>query len=257
VGGVEELVLATDSRLTGGHTWDAGPKLIPLERGDCALCFAGHTAYAYPVLLHIANYVAMYERARSRALDLTAFKGHVLRVVQDLLDDVSEPVTPPHREFGLVLGGYSWRYGDFKIWSLEYEESKGQFYFRRATSHTRRTRSTKKFWFIGDETNAARVALYELLRSRRKLTVGGLDMEPFEILVSFIRDEAFDSIGGPPQLLKVHRHMNVRAMNVFWPSRADGRLTYLGRGLLEYETNRRLTLDPDTLEVLRPDQLTD
>ena len=34
VGTTQELVLATDSRLTGGHTWDCCPKILSLPRGD-------------------------------------------------------------------------------------------------------------------------------------------------------------------------------------------------------------------------------
>jgi hypothetical protein len=253
IGTTEELVLATDSRLTGGHIWDAGPKLVPLARGDSALCFAGVTAYAYPLLQHIQNYIAVYDRARSRALDLNDLKGHILRVVQRLIDEIEDPVTPPYGDFGLVLAGYSWRYSDFRIWSLEYDLVQSQFFFRRATSHARRTKSTKKFWFIGDHTEEARVELYDLLQSRKKLTVGGLDMEPFEVLVRFIRDSRYRSIGGPPQLLKVYRHMNTRGFNVIWPDGKSGRITYLGRTLLDYERNRRLTIDPDTLVITSPD----
>ena len=143
LGDTEELVLATDSRLTGGHTWDAGPKLLPLARGDAALCFSGDTAYAYPLILHIHNYVEAYERARSRALDLTDFKGHVLRVVQDLIEHVEDPVTPPQGDFGLVLAGYSWKLQSFRIWSLEYDQAQRRFFFRKATGHARRTKGTK------------------------------------------------------------------------------------------------------------------
>jgi len=247
----EELILATDSRLSGGHTWDCGPKIVPLRRGDCALCFAGNTAYAYPIIIHVQHYVEMYERALSRAQDLTDFKGHVLRVLDAMLRDVVNPVHPPQREFGLVLAGYSWRYQQFKIWSLSYDKKRGRFSFQRATSHSRRTSSTKKFWFIGDNTYQARIRLYNLLRKRHKLTVGGLDMEPFEILLSFIRDGRYRSIGGAPQVVKIYKHMNHLALNVLWPD-ASGPRTYLGRRLLDYEANRCLTLDPDSLTIVAP-----
>src|SRR5436309_586712 len=48
----EELVFATDSRLTGGEIWDYGVKLFDLGRPGCLLCFAGHTRRAYPLILH-------------------------------------------------------------------------------------------------------------------------------------------------------------------------------------------------------------
>lgn len=77
-------------------------------------------------------------------------------------------------------------------------------------------------------------------------------MEPFEILVSMIRDPQYDSIGGPPQVVKVYPHMNSLPHNVFWPIGGEKTRTYLGRPLLSYESNRFLTLDPDSLQLSTP-----
>lgn len=245
----QELFLATDSRLTGGHTWDVGPKIMPLQRGDCALCFAGRTAYSYPLMLHIRNYIDMDDKAKSRALDLAELKGHLRRVVEDLIDQVGGSVSPPYEEFCLLIAGYSWRYSQFMIWALEYDDNMNSFYFRRATKHAKQTDSTKEFWFIGDQTTEAQARLYEILRSDERLKVGGLNMEPLQVLIEFIRNPEYNSIGGPPQVVKIYEHMNSLGLNVLWPSGDDGHLTYLGRRLLDYETNRRMVLDPDTLEV--------
>lgn len=81
------------------------------------------------------------------------------------------------------------------------------------------------------------------------MTVGGLDMEPFEVLRDMIRETKFTSIGGPPQMVKVYKHLNTLPHNIFWPTRDANQLTFLGRPLLSYEKNRFLSLDPDTLEV--------
>jgi len=48
VGNVQELVMATDSRLRRGRAWDVAPKILTLPRTDCAICFAGDTDDAYP-----------------------------------------------------------------------------------------------------------------------------------------------------------------------------------------------------------------
>ena len=51
VGATKELVVASDSRLSFGCRWDCCPKVLALPRGDAAMCFAGNTMYAYPVML--------------------------------------------------------------------------------------------------------------------------------------------------------------------------------------------------------------
>ena len=95
----------------------------------------------------------------------------------------------------------------------------------------RRVISPQKFWFIGDDTEEARIRLYEILEARRKLTVGGLDMEPLEVLIDLIRSDKHESIWGAPQVLKIYRHMNAPGLKVLWPD-SRGQLTYLSRRLL-------------------------
>src|SRR5579863_1409231 len=48
----ERVVIATDSRITGGYRYDFGTKLITFGRGDCALCREGSTSYTYSFAVH-------------------------------------------------------------------------------------------------------------------------------------------------------------------------------------------------------------
>ena len=50
-GDKKELVMATDSRLTGGESWASGVKMLQLPPQDCLLCFSAATARASPLLL--------------------------------------------------------------------------------------------------------------------------------------------------------------------------------------------------------------
>jgi len=43
VGNTKELVVASDSRLTGGHQWDTAPKILCSASGDRVIAFAGGT----------------------------------------------------------------------------------------------------------------------------------------------------------------------------------------------------------------------
>src|SRR5574341_676533 len=88
--GVEELIFASDSRLSAGQDWDCCPKIIPLLRSDSAICFAGDTNNAYPSMLQLQHALEIYPKARSRAMDIHDFKGHVLRVLNNMRDFISD-----------------------------------------------------------------------------------------------------------------------------------------------------------------------
>jgi hypothetical protein len=255
VGGVEELVFATDSRLRGPFVWDACPKVLPLPRNDCALCFAGDTAVAYPIMLQLEAAVRYYSRTLNRAVDLTEFRGKVLDLINGMrLAMHSFPKLEEGHiedETFLVLGGYSWRFSDFRIWTLHYDASIGRFTFRPASAWSG-IDGNRLLAVVGNEVEYAKKRLIDLLTARGKREVGGFDMEPFEVLRDIIRSEVHDSIGGPPQLLKVYRHMNATPFSVYWPDRASGRVTMLGRELLHYERSSVGILDPDSLAVDSP-----
>lgn len=255
-GKTEELLIATDSRLRSGHAWDCAPKIIPLPRNDSAICFAGDTHFAYPIMLQVSNAVAMHQKNRTRAKDITELRGHIIRVIEGMRTHFSDP---PKGNTGamaptaiFIFAGYSWNTGHFKIWILHYNKVEDCFRFRSAGMHRKRTGGTKHFTFVGDHTSEAGRRLYELLKNRRKLKTGGLNMEPLEVLRDMIRDKTFPEIGGPPQIVKIYKHMNCMPYSVYWPSRNDGTLSFLGRPLLDYEKTEYLAFDPDTLETEVP-----
>jgi hypothetical protein len=75
-------------------------------------------------------------------------------------------------------------------------------------------------------------------------------MEPFEVLRDMIRQRVDPRIGGPPQVVKVYRHINVTPFGVFWPDRASGAKTLLGRELQWYERVNTGIIDPDQLDIV-------
>jgi hypothetical protein len=250
-----ELVLASDSRLRFGRAWDCCPKIMGLPRRDSAICFAGDTMYAYPIMLQVSNAIVMHERTLSRASDLTDLNGHLLRVLNQMhsqIHDLPKGEDLDSPEVLFMLAGYSWKVNDFRIWQYYFRPKERKFLARSASTHTRRTAGTKYFHCVGDHVGEARARLYRLLQSRKKLTVGGLGMEPFEVLVEMIRNGKYPTIGGPPQIIKVYRYADYIPYGVYWPSKASGAVTLYGRPLLDYERHRFPALDPDTLEVLRP-----
>lgn len=71
----EELVFASDSRLRSYGAWDTNPKIFPLERTDCAICFAGDTQYSYPIVTQIQNAIKSFKMSHSRFQDIVHFQG--------------------------------------------------------------------------------------------------------------------------------------------------------------------------------------
>src|SRR5258705_4030003 len=93
-GDTDEMVVATDSRLSGGIVVESGPKVFVPLRKDCVIAFAGSTFVAYPLMIQLLRYSEDYARAASRALDLCEFAGHAARLCSDILRRVVRQSSP-------------------------------------------------------------------------------------------------------------------------------------------------------------------
>jgi hypothetical protein len=255
IGGIRELIVASDSRLSGGQFWDANPKIMLLPRSDCVISFAGDTYDSYPLMLQAYNAVLMFNAASNRSLDLTQLKGHLIRVFNQSrrfithLPTGQDYPTPPDVSF--MLAGYSWRSKVFRIWKFYYDHHFRKFTFRPTSPWTGAGQEEKLITFVGDgpAIGEAKTLLIDVLREKNRLTSGGLNMEPFGVLRHIIRSQKYPSVGGPPQLVKIYEHMNAVPVGVYWPNKESGQVTVLGRPLMEYEKVNWRILDPD-----RPDE---
>ena len=113
LGSIRELVVASDSRLSGGQFWDANPEIMLLPRSDCVLSFAGATYDAYPLMLQAHNAIETFPKLKTRATDLADLKGHLLRVFNRSREFISglprNQQIPDPAEAAFMLSGYSWR----------------------------------------------------------------------------------------------------------------------------------------------------
>ena len=238
MGGTEELVVASDSRLRP-FGWDAAPKIVPLPRDDCVIAFAGGTFYAYPMILQVVNTVTSWAKAENRGQPLEELKGHLLRVLNRMLDEVTDPPTQPDVPDAFFLfAGFSWKSQKFLLWTLHFDAHLGRFTFRPAT-RWKGGNTAKVLALVGDELDEAKRRLTELLRASGKLKGGGFDMKPLQVLVEMVDSTAFQSIGGPVQVVKVYRHLQV----VLFVVERNGVRSLLGRPLLDDER-------PDRCRVL-------
>jgi len=250
--GRRHLYLSSDSRTRGGLVLDVCPKIIPLPRGDCAICFAGSTVATYPLMLQLQNAVQAHQPALDRSLDIATLKNHLLRVFSDIVNgikDASFNLEPSDLQF--IFAGYSWMAKDFKIWTIYYSAKQKSFRARDSVSFVPRL---TKAAFIGDWAKEARSRLLRHLAITQAPPETMTEYGPFEVLRDLLRQEAPDirsSIGGAPQLVRIGEHMNTRVLAILWPDKT-GQPTLMGRTLYDYENTDNWILDPDGLVMHKP-----
>ncbi len=251
----EELIIASDSRLCGGYRWDSCPKILTLPRNDVAIAFAGETGYAYPLMMQAYFASGETHQARDRAIDLVKFNGFLLSQINTMQSEVySKADNDDINENEFIVGGYSWMGQEFRLWRYRYNSYQKKFE-KQEFDYSFENRFGKII-FAGDAKKRLVKELICILHNKYGTDYSaydgkGFDMEPFEALVKLLRNtKPEDTIGGPPQLVKIYRHMNCKPLGVYWPEKISENLlknrTLLGRKLFDTEQCDFSFIDPDT-----------
>jgi hypothetical protein len=241
----DQLIFASDSRLRSFGSWDTNPKIFPLERTDCAISFAGDTAYSYPLITQIQSFIKSYPKSQSRYQDIRHFKGHLLNMINHMLKFKSDYEVPIVR---FLFGGYSWQKRKFYLWHIYYDKTEKQFVGPEV--HTwKGIKVNRPISFIGDYYYEYRSRLIALMKEKKKFINGHFDMEPLEILVQMLKEGTYIDIGGPPQVLKVYEHMNRTPIAVKWSTDDTEYVSLLGRPLQDYEKTIYPVLDTETMNI--------
>jgi len=242
----EELVFASDSRLRSYGAWDSNPKIFPLARTDCAICFAGDTQFSYPIMTQIQFAIKSYKMSQSRFQDITHFQGHILNIINHMLSFKTDYEIP---DVQFIFGGYSWEREKFIIWKIYYDKHCTQFVSFQVEKW-KGLQSDRKIVYIGDYIPEYKVKLKNKLNAKNKLVEGFFDMEPFETLIEMLREKDDNSlIGGAPQLLKVYKHLNRVPFGVKWQTNEKEFTALLGRPLQDYELTSYTIINPDTMHI--------
>lgn len=270
----EQLVFVSDSRISGGSSFDACPKIILFARSDCAMSFAGYEGHAFPMMLQISLAIEAFPKLKRGAHEISRVKSHVLKVLDAMVPSITtsivserEILTRPDADF--IFGGYNWRRKAFQMWNLRYGTDKhfqahpGKYwaYFpveKRLSKKVTRPdpKRTDSFLmgpiaFAGDQAAKA-IELLEkkmLEKFNRRRKEYAFNMEPFEVVRDMLRDCSHSpSIGGPPQVVKVFQYLRTASFAVYWPNKVKGTPFLHGRPILEYESLDKHVIDPDTLE---------
>ena len=258
VNNCEELVFASDSRLRYGEYWDQCPKIMSFERQHCALAFAGHTYYAYPLMMQVYYAINQYYKIKSRAMDINDLNGYLLRsinslsssIVYDAKGNFSKDIV--QNEF--IFGGYLWTEKKFKLWMFKYDEEKNAF--QKHSPFKNFLGKFGKIAIIGDKQKEFKNKLCKFLNEKYGAKCSnyigrGFDMEPFEVLRNMLLEaDSGSTIGGAPQIIKVYQYMNSRPLGVYWPQKDNYDVfknrTLLGRKVPDFEDTEYWFMDPYT-----------
>jgi hypothetical protein len=255
VGRREELVFASDSRLSGGADWDCCPKILLIPRGDCLIAFAGSTFDAYPLMLQFRNWVEVDPVARNRDVDVNDIKKRMRKLFNDMrlfigdLPRGQNKPDPPDCE--LIFGGWSWKSRGFRLWRFHYVAHSDLFDFE-PVGQGFRVGKQHPIIFAGTRraVEEARGRIVAMLKARNRFHTDFFNMEPFEALRDIIREGNYHDIGGPPQLAKIYEHGGTQVFAIRWQLPREREFAVLGRPLFPKEGNRLRIIDPDQINFL-------
>lgn len=224
----DEIVLASDSRLSGGESWDECQKVFPLDRGDCALAFAGAANRFVPIFNQIVTFCNLHKRIYSRAMPLDLLSRRLKQVSEHLLEGVKDhPDKFPDGAFQFILCGWHWQIGKPVFYKFSYDERAGRITKGRKRLNARIMRVVHPVLFIGDCVDQIK-KLYNQIADPKDVQ---LDLQPLRIIQQIIDKGEIRSIGGVVQGVKLYRHLNTLPLAVH---RGPDRYVF-GRKLFPWE----------------------
>ena len=122
--GAEELIFCSDSRLSGGKRFDHCQKIFRFARTDAAICFAGGTDWAYPMIIAAVKAADLHAPSQTRSLSLSKFRSHVVNILNQMQREVHNFARGENiPDVTFLLGGYDWWKKCFRLWRLQFDEA--------------------------------------------------------------------------------------------------------------------------------------
>lgn len=251
----QELVVVSDSRLSGYGSLDCSPKIMQLPRSDTVLAYSGDTFFAYPIIHQISEVIRSNRSLHERVKDYASLRNQILKIMNEMYEFFhSAPKELENPETSFVLAGYSWFKKEFMIDVINFRKGTRKFENRPVGNLFGRG----KVCFAGDMApagiNHLKMKLKEKFGDYHRKSADTnspmLDMEPFEVVRDMIRDSdsRTATIGGAPQIVTISQHMNSRQTAIYWPDRANGRIFLGGCPVLQENYLDNWILDPDNLK---------
>lgn len=122
----QELVFASDSRLSSAGHVDICQKIFPLPREDCAIAFCGSTAMAYPFILQLISSISNNKRKIDRASDVDYMFKTVCEILNGFInlhvDYIGDDMRNDLKHTSFIFGGWSWVKQRFILKRIQYVE---------------------------------------------------------------------------------------------------------------------------------------
>ena len=227
----EEVVLVADSCFSGGQRFMAAPKLFTSKRGDFAIACAGSTTYSFSIIEHIRQSFNCNEPISHRAYDFEDIIHNIVDITNETLCHEKEIIRNDEIDFKMIVGGYSWKRKKAMLRIIEYSPRQKKYY-----AHVVQTIKKTPVAVIGDRDAVmpARLAIFNQLEADGVQIGGAINMQPLYVLMDFINNPKFTTIGGAPQLLKVYPYMKILPWGFRYGK--DTSIYFYGRKILDYET---------------------
>ena len=186
----DQLVLATDSLITGGLEYPHGTKLMVFGRGDCGLCWEGSTAFTYSFAENARVDIDFSDSLGISHKPLFVVARRITKVFNSLwranLDDPSSVFK--NDELSFLFGGYCPKFKEVQSWHISQNDRLEGF------SPKRRRISVGNPCFTGSGKDHARA----IFNSEPELS-------PYHVLLRVIEDSNVRDVGGIPQLVTIDR----------------------------------------------------
>jgi hypothetical protein len=217
---LHELVVASDSRLGGGESWDACPKIVQLPRPATVMAMSGDATEAYAFLLQAINTCSLLDGNKTGRTDL----GYLARKLRDVYADIRSHVSDlpagqtvadvPDLQVGLY--GWSWRNLAFEGYSYSYDDvgnlrmhSCGELAYNRAYPLHLMGDGGEGAWRRIGALKEARGLPLPMRRDPEASKIAEaafFNWEPLEVIVEMSQDISVRTVGGFPQVFRIYQY---------------------------------------------------
>ena len=187
-----QLVMATDSRITGGLTYDHGTKLSVFNRRDCALCWHGDTTFPYSFTANARNDIDFSDALSTRGTSIGGVAARLVLIFNQLWDaNLGDPNSMFKTDrFEFIFGGYDHLLRDVDAWVFEQDAADHLRFRQRQLTASQ----LQQGYFAGSGAAAA-----------QQFIANNQGTSPYAALCAVINDQNEAHVGGYPQIVTVDR----------------------------------------------------
>lgn len=268
-GGTQELIFASDSRLSGGGHVDQCQKVFGLPREDCCIAFAGSTSIAYPFILQLQNVIEHHTKSLDRQVDIKDVKTRAVSLLNFFIrvheGTIADVFASELLETSFIFGGWSWRAARFYVWKIVYKPALKRYIAIRAGNTKTASADQGVIALVGDYLPQFHKALKRDLAGAAAIAAKtyaalNLDFQPLRVLAKMLADPKFTDrrsdlsgkIGGAPQVTAIYPFLRTKDFAVEWDIEDKFVYSIKGRVIADFELFENPAIDPFTGEFRTP-----